>query len=267
MRTHLVWDKAPQPGNGRNSEGAFLKAHNGNILYAYNRYSSDQWGDDASCDIAMIRSCDEGETWGEPEIIVHAADFQVENIMSPTGLEQNNGDLAFYFHIKEHNGTNTFGRAISKDDGFTFASSRCICDFIQEYYVSNNDRAIRLSDGSIVIPVAMHSTSGNFADFQKHYMDSNAVSMCLVSLDDGASFTRAPARVMLPVSYNDSGMQEPGLIEKKNGVLWLYARTTCGYQYQCFSFDGMRTFTPSVPSLFTSPCSPLKISRGPDDAL
>ena len=58
----LVVNMDPKPGNARNSEGSFIRMPDGGILFAYSRYSSDTVGDDDSCDIAVIRSFDEGET-------------------------------------------------------------------------------------------------------------------------------------------------------------------------------------------------------------
>jgi hypothetical protein len=52
---NLVCDLAPTKGNGRNSEGDFLRAPNGDILFAYSRYNTSGGGDDAPCDIALIR--------------------------------------------------------------------------------------------------------------------------------------------------------------------------------------------------------------------
>ena len=60
------------------------------------------------------------------------------------------------------------------------------------------------------------------------------------------------------------GMEEPGIIELSGNVIWLWARTTLCYQYQCFSFDGMNTFTSPEPSEFTSPRSPLELYRASD---
>ena len=51
--------------------------------------------------------------------------------------------------------------------------------------------------------------------------------------------------------------------EKKNGVLWGYARTDHMYQYETFSLDGGLRWTPAQPSRFTAPCSPMKIKRHP----
>ena len=39
------------------------------------------------------------------------------------------------------------------------------------------------------------------------------------------------------------------------------------YQYQSYSIDGMKSFTPPEPSVFTSPCSPMSVRRFSDGSL
>lgn len=48
-------------------------------------------------------------------------------------------------------------------------------------------------------------------------------------------------------------------------ILWGWARTDLGRQYEMFSHDGGDTWTASQPSRFTSPLSPLCMKRGWDE--
>ena len=75
LKHRLVYDLPSTPESGRNSEGSFLRAPDGAILFAYSHYNTDFSHDDSPCDIAMIRSEDEGEHWSEPVTIARAADF------------------------------------------------------------------------------------------------------------------------------------------------------------------------------------------------
>ena len=95
----LVWDKRPSENNARNSEGAFIRQPDGAILFAYSRYSSDSYDDHGRCDIAAVRSFDEGETWSEPEVIVNADIFGVQNIMSVSAIQQQDGSVGIYFIV------------------------------------------------------------------------------------------------------------------------------------------------------------------------
>ena len=63
-------DLVPGPDNPRNSEGAFLTLENGEILYAYSRYKGDSQADEATADLCLLRSGDDGRTFGEESIIL-----------------------------------------------------------------------------------------------------------------------------------------------------------------------------------------------------
>lgn len=250
----LVWDKAPTIGNGRNSEGSFIRIPDGSIMFAYSRYTSDTAGDHDNCDIAVIRSYDEGKTWTEPEVIVKAESFGVGNIMSVSCIYQKDGSIGVYFLIKELDGTSTIGRALSKD-GITFVPERSSHNADGLYYVINNDRFERFSDGNIYVPAARHFTRGG-----KH--DDAGESVIFVSKDDGKTFELLPHVFALPiVNPGCRGMQEPGIIEHKDGSVRLWARTRHDSQFESYSYDKMETFSWPQPSFFTSPNSPMELAR------
>lgn len=257
MQAKLVWDKSPTPENSRNSEGAFIRAKDGRILFAYSRFNTDTYYDNAGCDIALIISSDEGETWDEPRIIAYAKDFGVSNLMSVSQVMQQDGSIGFYFLIKENDGSSTLGRAVSQD-GVNFLAERCKCDFFKAFFVVNNDRIERLSDGRLVAPASFAFVG-----------DENYITGFLVSEDDGASFHLLPVRLTIHdrLSGGARGMMEPGIIEFQNGDIYVWARTTMGFQYESLSRDKMQTFTPPQPSEFTSPDSPMEIVRVADDTL
>ena len=101
MNVVLTQQFAPGLDNPRNSEGAFIRAKNGDILFASSRYHGESCHDHATCDIWLTRSHDEGNTWSEPKELANAAFFGVDNIMSVSAVEQNDGAIGFYYLIKE----------------------------------------------------------------------------------------------------------------------------------------------------------------------
>lgn len=250
----LVFDKIPAAENGRNSEGSFIRLPDNRILFAYSRYSTNGYDDGADCDIAAVYSADEGETWTAPVIIARAETFGVGNIMSVSCVLQQDGKIGVYFLIKENAGNITFGRALSAD-GVHFEAERCEIDGPLSYYVVNNDRFIRLADGRLAAPAAMHAYNGKNPD-------GFAVSTVLVSEDDGKRFTTLPVRLTLSTpDPKGVGMQEPGIFEHGDGTVRLWARTSAGHQYECYSRDGLQSFTRPGPSVFTSPTSPLEMAE------
>lgn len=251
----VVHEVYPSSENGRNSEGCFFTGINGDILFAYSRYASGNTDDDAACNIALIRSTDNGKSWTDCEIIAHASDFGVKNIMCASALPLSDGRLCVYFLIKENDGTSSIGRTISSD-GVKFVPERCRCDFPKAYYVIENDRFVRLSDGRVATVAARHLER-----------DMGEI-MPFVSDDDGASFHHTGAFLKLSGTLGvNCGLEEPGIIELDNGLIWLYMRTELMYQYQSYSIDGMRSFTPIEPSVFTSPRSPMTVIRISDGSL
>lgn len=266
MKTRLVHEIPPKEGNPRNSEGSFLRAPNGDILFAYSAYTGKHWQDHEPCRIVMIRSTDEGETWSsEPVEIANAAFFGTKNVMSVSACPLLDGTPAFYFGIKEGNGSSTMGRAVMQPDG-QFAVSRVKWNAPTAYYVKNNDRLTRLSDGRLVMPSASYSA---YENLRGQWPYSPAVTVLLVSEDDGASFSLLPtARLSASHKINlEHGLQEPGIIELGKDLYWLWMRTGSSYQYESYSFDGLRTFTIPEPSIFTSPDSPMQIVREDENTL
>ena len=253
MKLELVCNLPPIDGNPRNSEGAFHRGYQGEILFAYSRYTGISCHDHAACDIALIRSFDEGNTWTEPEIIVRAKeDFGTDNVMSVSSLVQENGELAFYFLIKEQDFTATIGRALTKD-GETFRVERCAMDCPPAYYVVNNDRLVRLADGRILAPAEWISAEDNRAERYKFIIS------CLISEDDGKTFRKAAFDYTTHDEANARyGFQEPGVIELSDR-LYFWTRTGYGRQYETVSFMGPEGFGYPVPSIFTSPISPMQI--------
>lgn len=249
----IVWDKRSTDTNARNSEGSFIRQPDGGILFAYSYYNSDDCNDHARCDIAVIRSFDEGETWSEPEVVVFAESFGVRNIMSVSAVQQNDGRIGLYFIVKENAGNTTIGRALS-EDGYTFTAERCIMRAPLSYYIFVNDRFIRLQNGQLATVAAMHAYYGN----EKGDVDFFAVSAVLVSDDDGKTFAVKGPRLTIPkITSEKCGMQEPGIIQHADGTIRLWARTVEGWQYEAFSRDNANSFTPPAPSAFTSPDSPM----------
>jgi len=254
MKVSLVCNLPPAPGNPRNSEGAFLRGRGGEILFAYSRYEGESCHDDASCNIALIVSCDEGNTWSQPRIIARAQeDFGTKNIMSVSALTQKNGDLAFYFLIKEHDGSTSLGRVVSSD-GKRFTPERCTLDCPNAYYVVNNDRIFRLSDGRLLAPTAWISAEDSLRESCGPYITS-----CLSSEDDGKTFQKAAFDYTEPHPCDKPyGLQEPGMIELED-KWYLWMRTGFGRQYESISATGIDGFCTPYPSLFTSPLSPMQI--------
>jgi hypothetical protein len=67
----------------------------------------------------------------------------------------------------------------------------------------------------------------------------------------------------LPSAHTQTGLQEAGVVEMQNGVIYSYFRTDMMVQYESFSYDNGNRWSQPQPSPFTSPASPMKIARNP----
>ena len=260
----LVNELAPSKFNPRNSEGDFLRAKDGKIYFAYSRYSLDpgKYADDTSndhapCDIYMISSADEGETWSEPTLLASAKDFGVSNIMSVSALYQQNGECAFYFMIKELDGSAGYGRAFF-ENGIRVER----CDWIgpKAYYVINNGRLVRFEDGTICAPAAKYPYIPNGSG---HVPKSVVL---FISEDDGKTFVMDEASEQIPRSAHlckTGGYEEPGVTILPDGKRWLYTRTKMRCQYQAFAPAGTLEFDELDLSDISSPRSPMSVFKSP----
>ena len=259
-----VLDLPPTPGNPRNSEGAFITLRDGRILFIYSRFVGTSCQDHATTHLMKMYSPDGGSTWTEPETLFTSARHEAKNIMSVSLMRMKNGDVGLFYLIRK---TYFDMRPVlrrSSDEGETW-SDFTVCVPRKGYFVINNDRATRLSDGRIVLPLAEHIPFEGESDEVPHY--SRASAVFFFSGDDGFTWREAPESVSLPGARSWTGLQEPGIVERKNGVLWAHARTDLGRHYEFFSLNGGANWTGAEPSRFTGPCSPLCVKRMPDGRL
>lgn len=243
----------------RNGEGSFLRLKDGAIFFAYTKFSGNEWHDDASADIASLTSFDGGETWEDARIII-PHDETSKNLMCPSLIRMNNGDVGIIFLKKMKDSANAvpwFTR--SCDEGKTFSEPfRCIPDY-ENYYVIENDHAIKLQNGRILVPANFHSEriDGRIVDCE------HGLKVTFCSDDDGKSWKEIGERQDIPFSHRSAtGLQETALYETEEGKIRAMSRTDMAFQYECFSEDfGENWTTPEPNRFFSSPDSPLLMKR------
>lgn len=254
----IVLELGPKPKNPRNSEGAFSNLKDGRIIFIYSRFNHISAADNAPADLAAVWSDDKGESWSDEKVILSAQQDQAENIMSVSLNRMQNGDLGLFYFIRRGFGNGKVYLRRSADEGKTWGEAIC-CVPARGYYVTNNDRVIRLKDGRLILPTGYHRTIFS-QNGRSETWDSRSTTIYFLSDDDGTTWHESsPCAIQARCSR--SGLQEPGVVELKNGSLYGWARTDLGAQYEMFSFDRGNTWTAPQPSRFTSPCSPLSMKR------
>lgn len=241
--------------NPRNGEGAFIKLKDGAILFGFTEFTGKEWDDDAQAHIAFVVSYDEGNSWSEKQKLFEK-DKASKNIMSLSFLRMNNDDIGAFYIVKNADETDKIVFRRSSDEGKNWSEPiNCMeCLPRQDYYVLNNDRVLKLSDGRILFAVARHTVLINKDVFMPG-------EICFFfSDDDGASWQKTATEFRCPFPDNPDGYEEPGLYELADGKIWCYIRTSLGFQFECFSSDKGKTWSPPQPNLFfSSACSPMLV--------
>lgn len=252
LKREKVLSLVPGENNPRNSEGSFVTLHDGRILFIYSHYTGSSSNDHAPAFLASRYSADNGKTWSKEDIMVVPQEGKM-NVMSVSLLRMKNGAIALFYLIKNSEQDCIPWMRISNDEARTWSEPRpCILDR-QGYFVLNNDRVIQLSNGRLLMPVALHATPGS------PQMKQEADLFTYYSDDNGNSWKRSEQ-----VPNKDNIItQEPGLVSLTDGRLAMFIRTNSGYQYISYSSDAGETWSPIEPFTLMSPLAPASIKQIP----
>jgi hypothetical protein len=245
----------PTAAQPRNSEGDLIELKDGRLCLVYTRFTGGS-ADHSAADLAMRVSPDEGKTWSDDQIVVRHEGG--ENVMSVSLLRLADGRIALFYLRKQSLEDCRPMMQISSDEAATFGPpTMCITDEVG-YYVLNNDRAVQLGSGRLVLPVAMHNKPG------QEKPDWAGRVMCYLSDDVGQAWRRSQS--VLTGTAPDGKrvtVQEPGVVELKDGRLMMFCRTNAGSQYVAYSKDQGDTWSELTASDLRSPVSPATIERIP----
>lgn len=260
MPGRIILDLPPGENNPRNSEGAFITLKNGTIMFAYSRYDGDKGNDDASAYVAALYSYDGGESFKDERILFIKEEHGAKNLMSESIVRLDEDTIAFFYMVRMGFHDLRAVIRISKDEGQTFSAAN-YCINYPGYFVTNNDRVVKLSNGRILVPAAYHRCLGPDPIAWQSF-NGKGVARFFYSDDNGDTFYESPEFGALNVP-TPTGLQEPGIVEIEDGHLYCYCRTDLGCQYTSHSYDYGMSWEPFKPSEFTSPVSPLSIKKVP----
>ena len=234
--------------NPRNTEGSIVTLRDGRLLLAYTRFYGGG-SDHAFADISGMLSEDKGRTWGRP-FLIQRNDAGC-NVMSASFLRLQTGEILLGYLRKNAPRTDCrFYVRRSTDEGRTWGAEVCATPEPVEYYVVNNDRVIQLRTGRLVVPAADH------ADWSRR---KQAWAVCYLSDDEGKTWRRGKGHVELP----RCGCQEPGVVELKDGRLYMIIRNSLGSVYKATSGDGGDTWSEATSTGLPAPVAPSTIKRIP----
>lgn len=250
--SYLVMKIEPGPDNPRNSEGDFIELKDGKILFVYSRYTGTSSSDHASAYLAGRISADGGKTWTKDDRIIVSKEGLM-NVMSVSLLRLQDGRIALFYLKKNSTSDCIPMMRISVDEAVTWSEAiPCITDK-KGYFVLNNDRVIQLKNGRLLMAVAMHQT------LEEGIWHNNGTLFSYYSDDYGKTWLSSAA-----VGNPDKiTLQEPGVIELKDGKVMMIIRASAGVQYKSYSTDNGASWSAAIPTNIKSPLSPATIQRIP----
>ncbi|MEO7649400.1 MAG: sialidase family protein [Bryobacteraceae bacterium] len=237
--------------NKRNSEADILPLKDGRLMLAWNDFYTAAGSDFGAARIAAMFSRDGGLTWGGK--ITLQENLGTMNVMEPDLLRLKSGKVAFLFCRKNSEADCLPMARFSKDDGKTFSEPKPIpVTPYPSYTGMNPDRLIQLRTGRLIVP---------FWHTLDYRVNKHVATRVYYSDDDGANWKHSETLVDIPDSK--AGAQEPGIVELKDGRLFMWIRTDKGSVYKSYSKDKGVTWTAPEPMNLDSPLSPQSIKRIP----
>ena len=245
----------PTKSHPRNSEGDLIELEDGRLVLIYTRFTGGT-SDHAAADLVMRTSGDGGESWSDDKIVVRREGGS--NVMSVSLLRLSDGRIALFYLRKRSLEDCRPMLRISTDECESFGEATLCIPEKPGYYVLNNDRALQLESGRLILPVALHNEPG------QENPDWAGRVMCYFSDDVGKTWRRSQTTLIgrLP-NGNRFTVQEPGIVQFKDRRLMMYCRTNMGSQYVTYSRDDGDTWSELAPSSLASPVSPATIERIP----
>lgn len=275
MKSQIVLELNPTQSNARNSEGSFITLQSGRILFAWSKYTTGNFLDEAPSILVCRHSDDGGISWSSEDRVLVEPEGDAHNVMSVSLLRLRNGRILCLYLQKEKSSKGIYQclpYIRFSDDEMETLSAPTPLMFSTEWHVVNNDRIIQLQNGTLIIPIAQHrfamQTAPPLGDNLEAGFKAPGTIFFLISHDNGQTWSES--RNSFYRAFPDgSGFQEPGVVELNDGRLWAWARTQWkngearSRQWQSFSTDGGEVWSEPGPSDFISPCSPLSMKRIP----
>lgn len=199
--------------------------------------------DQAPCRISAKISRDRGRSW--------SGSFTLQenrwglNVKHPNLIRRRDGGVIFTFTAWQHESgeRNVFAK-ISHDNCETWGPITQISE--PGWYCTNNDHAVRLSSGRILLPA--HGGPG----FVYEGGRSKLFSFVFYSDDDGESWRMSEGKFTAP----GRGAHEPTILELEDGRLLCLMRTTNARVYRAFSNDQGEHWSEPEPTDLEAPDSP-----------
>jgi len=217
----------------RGMHGDILERADGTLLLAYMR--AGRWAlPEQATGIWARTSQDQGRTWSEefPYLLDPADPSERGSYSNPTFLHLPNGDLlmSYIYDVGVDPGYGHTYYRRSNDDGETWSEPFILTPH-HERTLTHNDKLLLLSSGRIIAPAEF--SPGAEAGSHRNY-----VSTAFYSDTNGYAW-----RMSKNIVAADYEVQEPHLVELKDGRIMMMFRTYSGFCGRAFSEDQGETWS------------------------
>jgi hypothetical protein len=240
-----------------------------------------------SANWTMKESNDMGKSWTNEKKILKEDTLRKSVLKAVIRLQ--NGDLGFLSiytnaaseEIDDYHKINNIYWYVSKDDGET-VSKPVIINRTSGMGLPYYDSVIQKRDGSIIIPVRKFNEGFNDSTtsliFPKFISDTSIIveshahkpeldaSFIYFSNSNGETWSRSRNEIFIWKDDGKGGMwpfDEPNVIEKEDGSLLMYGRTSLGRIFYSKSLDHVNWTLP-VPTQISSSYSPFRLKKIPE---
>jgi sialidase-1 len=205
--------------------------------------------DEAPCRISARLSADKARTWG-PRFTLQANRWR-HNVKHPNLVRLEDGTVLFTFTAWESEGARNVYLRRSSDEMESWSEPVMLSE--PGWYCNNHDRALTLSTGRILLPAHGVVGGGPYLGGQ-----SKLCSWVWYS-DDGFRTWHRGAEVTCP----GRGAHEPTIVERRDGSLLCFLRTTTTKIWRTESHDGGQTWAEPRRTEFDAPDAESLLTRIP----
>jgi sialidase-1 len=225
----------------RAMNSAIIELKHNKLLLVYDDFTAVEDTDPGA--IMGKISEDGGRTWGEKYLIQE--NIGQKNVMNQGIVRLKSGALALFFVKHDNNAQLSMHMKRSLDEGLTWDQPRNITPY-SGAHATANDRAVILSSGRIIIPLAgeTESVPGKYGAFS------------IYSDDSGETWTIGQF-----INMTTGSPAEPVVVELSDKRVMMLIRTTLGYIYKAYSEDGGTTWGDPIQTELTSPYAPAMIKQ------
>lgn len=219
----------------RSDTASIAELSDGRLMVVYHKYERGKHSghDQGTCRIWSKVSCDGGETWEHPRMLVDVDQGDM-NVQAPALLRLKSGLLLLTcLRAHQDGSSSTMCLFSSNDDGETFSSLDPVWSASRGQWLQGGaSNLMELKSGRLLLPA--HGGSGN------QWRQKNS-AWCFTSDDQGNAWQRSTL-----IDLPKRGAMEASVAEFADGSLLMSLRTQLGGPYLSRSTDGGKTWTEAI---------------------